>query len=56
MVLAEFGRIWQIAIRLPSRGWSLVVKLVETDGRIEGVTGVSRNKAVISLLYRKSSI
>ena len=30
----ELGRIWQIAVRLPSRGQSLVVKSVETGGRV----------------------
>ena len=44
MVLAELGRIWwnlaeygrlpQIAVRLPSRGRSLVVESVETGGRV----------------------
>ena len=39
--LVELGRIWQIAVRLPqiavrlpSRGRSLVVELVETGGRV----------------------
>ena len=39
--LAEYGRIWQIAVRLPqvavrfpSRGRSLVVESVETGGRV----------------------
>ena len=39
--LVELGRIWQIAVRLPqiavrlpSRGRSLVVKLVEIGGRV----------------------
>jgi len=48
--LAEYSRIWQIAIdyrqiavRLPSRGQSLIAKSVEIGGRMQGVTGVSRN-------------
>jgi hypothetical protein len=48
--LAEYGRIWQIAVdcrqiavRLPSRGRSLIAKSVETGGRMQGVTGVSRD-------------
>ena len=39
--LAEYGRIWQIAVRLPhiavrlpSCGRSLIIKLVETGGRV----------------------
>ena len=39
--LVECGRIWQIAVRLlqiavrlPSRGRSLVIKLVEIGGRV----------------------
>ena len=32
--LAEYGGIWQIAVRLPSRGQSLVVESVETGGRV----------------------
>ena len=32
--LVELGRIWQIAVRLPSRGRSLVVESVETGGRV----------------------
>ena len=30
--LAEYGRLLQIAVRLPSHGWSLVAKSVETGG------------------------
>ena len=52
--MAEYGRIWQIAVRLPqiavrllSRGRSLVVESVETGGRVQGVTGVSRNTKTI---------
>ena len=32
--LAEYGRIWQIAVRLPSRGRSLVVKSVGIGRRV----------------------
>jgi len=39
--LAEYSRIWQIAVdcrqiavRLPSCGWSLIAKSVEIGGRI----------------------
>jgi len=52
--LAEYGRMWQIAVdcrqiavRLPSRGRSLIAKSVETGGRMQGVTGVSRNTLLI---------
>jgi hypothetical protein len=48
--LAEYSRIWQIAVdchriavRLPSCGRSLIAKSVETGGRVQGVTGVSRD-------------
>jgi hypothetical protein len=48
--LAEYGRMWriavdcrQIAVRLPSRGYSLIAKLVETGRHIQGVMGVSYN-------------
>jgi hypothetical protein len=48
--LAEYGRMWQIAVdchqiavRLPSRGRSLIAKSVETGRRVQGITGVSRN-------------
>jgi hypothetical protein len=54
--LAEYGRMWQIAVdcrqiavRLPSRGRSLIAKLVETGGRMQGVTGVSRNRSRLAL-------
>jgi hypothetical protein len=33
----------QIAVRLPSRGRSLIAKSVETGRRMQGVTGVSRD-------------
>jgi len=33
----------QIAVRLPFRGWSLIAESVETGGRVQGVTGVSRD-------------
>lgn len=56
--LAEFGGTWQnmaecrrlpldchqIAVRLLFRGWSLIAELVETGGRVQGVTGVSRDR------------
>ena len=32
--LAEYGRLPQIAVRLPSHGWSLVAELAETGGRV----------------------
>ena len=32
----------QIAVRLPSRGRSLIAESVETGGRVQGVTEVSR--------------
>jgi len=48
--LAEYSRMWQIAVdccqiavRLPSCGRSLIAELVEIGGRMQGVTGVSRN-------------
>jgi len=48
--LAEYSRMWQIAVdcrqiavRLPSRGRSLITKSVETGRRMQGVTEVSRN-------------
>jgi hypothetical protein len=48
--LAEYGRMrqiavdcHQIAVRLPSRGRSLIAESVETGGRVQGVTGVSRD-------------
>jgi hypothetical protein len=34
----------QIAVRLLSRGWSLIAKSVEIGGRVQGVTGVPRDK------------
>jgi len=34
----------QIAVRLPFRGWSLIAGSVETGGRVQGVTGVSRDR------------
>jgi hypothetical protein len=49
VVLAELGRIrwtWQNIAecgRLPSRGRSLIAESVETGGRVQGVTGVSRD-------------
>jgi hypothetical protein len=52
--LAECGRMWQIAVdchriavRLPSRGRSLIAKSVEIGRRVQGITGVSRNKGPI---------
>jgi len=49
--LAEYGRMWQIAVdcrqiavRLPSHGRSLIAESVETGKRMQGVTGVSRDK------------
>ena len=33
----------QIAVKLPFRGRSLIAKLVETGGRVQGVMGVSRD-------------
>jgi hypothetical protein len=49
--LAEYGRIWQIAVdchriavRLPSRSRFLIAESVETGGRVQGVTGVSRDR------------
>ena len=51
MDLAEYGRMWQIAVdcrqiavRLPSHGRSLIAESVETGGHMQGVTGVSRDK------------
>ena len=45
--MAECGRLpsdcRQIAVRLLSRGRSLIAKSVETGGRVQGVTGVSRD-------------
>jgi len=48
--LAEYGRMWQIAVdcrqiavRLLSYGRSLIAKSVKTGGCIQGVTGVSRD-------------
>ena len=32
--LAEYSRLPQIAVRLPSHGWSLVAESVETGGRV----------------------
>jgi hypothetical protein len=39
--LVEYGRMWQIAVdcywiavRLPSRGWSLIAELVEIGRRV----------------------
>ena len=32
--MAEYGRLPQIAVRLPSHGWSLVAESVETGGRV----------------------
>jgi hypothetical protein len=54
--LAEYSRMWQIAVdcrqiavRLPSRGRSLIAKSVEIGRRMQGVTGVSRD---IYYIYR----
>ena len=63
MDLAEYGRIWQIAvdcrqiaIRLPSCGRSLIAELVETGGRMQGVTGVSRDISFPIWVYNFSYI
>jgi hypothetical protein len=59
--LAEYGRMWQIAVdcrqiavdcrqiavRLPSRSRSLITESVETGGRMQGVMGVSRDILLI---------
>jgi len=44
----------QIAVRLLSRGRSLIAESVEIGGRMQGVTGVSRNtlpKSNLLILY-----
>ena len=48
--LVEYGRMQQIAVdcrqiavRLPSRGRSLIAESVEIGGRMQGITGVSRD-------------
>ena len=38
----------QIAVRLLSRGQSLIAKSVEIGRRVQGVTGVSRNSSPIA--------
>jgi hypothetical protein len=39
----------QIAVRLLSRGRSLITKSVETGRRVQGVTGVSRDNLAVLL-------
>jgi len=41
--------------RLPSRGRSLIAESVETGGRMQGVTGVSRDTYPRPLAYRTAS-
>jgi len=59
--LVEYNRMWQIAVdchriavRLPSRGRSLIAESVEIGRRVQGVTGVSRNRYARSIRSLRS--